>query len=200
MPRLLVKIFLGTALTVAVIILASTACGLGRGPDYETEEDMITPKEYGDELITYGGFDDTANWAFYLKSDSPELAQGSGAVVDGQYVMQMTQLSQSGTIEGWHGALTYTGEIPLIQGVEYEVSFNAKASDTAPLSAVLRRNGDPWTYYGGISVELTTEMLQYRGHMMVSATDGSAALIFGIGDHLETVTIDNVSVRQILNY
>lgn len=192
MNKLIIRIFLGLIISVAVVFLILPACGLIGDSDPGTDVQTV---KYGDELITNGDFSSNINWIFYL--DSSSLAKGDGAIINEEYVMQMTQLSQSDSIKSWHGALKYTGQIPLLQGSTYEVSFDAKATANVELSAVLTLNKDPWTYYGGVYTELTTQMTTYSSEFLMNCTDDTIpSLTFNIGNHLEKVTVDNISIKQ----
>lgn len=192
MTKLLLKIFLGITISFAVVMLALPACGLFQDSNSNDDSETVT---YGPELIANGNFDDSTNWEFYI--DSSSLAIGNGTFIDGMYVMQMTQLSQNDTIRAWHAGLKYIGNIPLTQGSIYEISFDAKATGMVEFGAGLGLNKEPWTYYGGFNVDLSTEMGTFTGEFVMHNTDDAASsLLFAIGNHLETVTVDNISIRE----
>lgn len=199
MFKLLVKIILAICVTTAVVLLALPACGLISGSDDDSDTDTI-PYVYGEELITNGDFSDSINWEFYTNYSSPIFAQGSGIITNGEYRMQMTQLSQNDTIEGWHGALWYMGNVPIVQGSSYEISFDAKATGKVMFGPGLILNKEPHTYYGGFNRELSSEMRNYIGYITMEHPSDSAPLLnFAIGDHLELVTIDNISFREVVS-
>lgn len=197
MLKLFVKILIGISISIAIVTLALPACGLGGDSDSVTDTE---PYVYGEELITNGDFSVNANWEFYVNNLSPVFAQGTGTITNGEYVMQMTQLSQSDTVEGWHGALKYVGKVPLIQGRTYEVSFDAKATGNVKFGAGFLLAEEPYTYYGGIFTDISSEMRTYTDYFTMEEVDDSIPnLNFAIGNHLEMVTVDNVSVREVIS-
>lgn len=198
MSKLLVKVFLGLCLTIAVLILVSTACGLipsDLGPEQEPTPD------YGDELISNGDFSDTGNWEFYVKGDSPVFAEGEGRIREGEFIMHMTQLSQDGVIESWHGALIYTGDPTIIQwGAEYELFFTAKGTNNARLGVGYSPNIESGEFHELFFVNITPQMQHYSFRLSLENPDEEpSSLLFTIGDHLKAVTIDDISVREVVS-
>jgi hypothetical protein len=128
-----------------------------------------------------------------------ELVKQSGAsalgavTIDGRYFVA---IGKPGT-ETWSIQLR---QVPfdLTQGKRYIVAFDASASDARYMDVRLEKSTDPYTNYTRRGLlHLTREMKRFAfSFQMIDPSDGSAQLVFNMGQSDRDVTIDNIDVRE----
>ncbi len=128
-----------------------------------------------------------------------ELVKQSGAsalgvvTTDGRYFVAI----------GNPGAETWSvqlRQIPfdLTLGKRYIVAFDASASDARYMDVRLEKSTDPYTNYsrrGLLQLTRPTKRFTFS-FQMIDPSDGSAQLVFNMGQSDKDVTIDNVEVRE----
>ncbi len=147
-------------------------------------------------LVENGGFESTAlpaNWQVEQNAgaqatatlDPEQPASGSRSI--------RVNLARPGT-EAWHVQLKYVN-FSVRKDSSYVIQFRARASKNRRLVAALTRDNEPYTYYGGQEVELTTAWQTYRLAVVASEdNDNRARLTFQVGNNDGTVWIDDVSL------
>jgi hypothetical protein len=115
------------------------------------------------------------------------------SVVDGQYVINVTK---PGT-QNWH-IVDQQGNIPLIKGDTYKISFEAKADNPNSMSVFLAKNyGDYSTYYSTVKT-ISRVMQEFTWTVtMTNASDLNCRFGFGFGLFKGNVYIDNVSIEKM---
>ena len=145
----------------------------------------------GVELVTNGDFaggDD--GWEF----GAWEGAEGTAAVVDGEYVITMTTAGA----EGWTAQLKTTG-LDISKGKSYMVSFTARGESAYSLSAIVGMQVDPYTAYSGYQkfpVETTAKTFTFE-FTMRDSSDQDARIVFDVGDYTGKLYLDDVSVKPV---
>ena len=118
-------------------------------------------------------------------------AQATGSVQNGEYVVSIHR----GGNYIWD---VYLGQSGLLieNGRSYHVSFEAYASSSRQISALVGKNSDPWTVYSGSQVfSITTTKQRYAySFTMNQQTDSEARLGFDIGQSDVDVVFDNVTL------
>ncbi len=134
-------------------------------------------------------FDGEEAWA--LTSLSAAVAEG--AVTEGAYSVS---ISNGGT-SAWDIHLGQSG-LPVENGFEYMVSFDAYADAPRQISPLLGKNGDPWTVYSNEEpITLTTTKQTYSFTFpMNEPTDLQSRLGFDIGGDGANVYFDNILLRK----
>ncbi len=87
--------------------------------------------------------------------------------------------------------------LPLVNGFEYTISFDARATSERTMTVRAAQGGEPWTVYGVETFTLTTDMQPYQFTFTMGAPDDPCAdlkLQLG-GEGLIDVTIDNVKLE-----
>jgi hypothetical protein len=146
----------------------------------------------GAELVINGDFaKDTAGW--YFGAYTPSV--GTASVENGVLVIDMTT---QGT-EGWNAQLK-AGNLDIVKGKSYIVSFKAKAEEAFDLSTNVGLDEDPWTTYSGYQkVSVTTEMKTFSFEFTMGQTDDrKARIVFDLGLLSGKIYFDDVSIKPVL--
>lgn len=88
--------------------------------------------------------------------------------------------------------------IVLQSGKTYKVSFTAKANSPRAVSWVAQENRGDWTTYGSGVIQLSTESKEYTETFTMSETDSVATLFIGCGKELPAVTIESITLREVV--
>ncbi|WFE39551.1 glycoside hydrolase family 9 protein [Micromonospora sp. WMMD998] len=125
---------------------------------------------------------------------SPWFSYSTGelAVTDGQLCTTVA----AGTANPWDAGIGQDA-VPLIQGAEYELSFDVSATPGAALKAVLQLGSAPYTTYASVDATATPTATHVTTTFTAPADNAGAQLIFQIGGSAEAQTfcLDNVSLR-----
>jgi len=96
-------------------------------------------------------------------------------------------------------------DIQLVQGglaierdFEYTVSFDARAEANRNIVVSVGEDGGDYTFYGGNTFSLSTEMTRYEfNFIMGEDSDINARLQFNMGKDINDIYIDNVNIEGI---
>ncbi|MBP2672157.1 MAG: Por secretion system C-terminal sorting protein, partial [candidate division NC10 bacterium] len=188
-PRIDLKA-LANGQTYYIRVTAADSTGWESG--YSNEETV--PVRYilpGESMVLNGDFSQgKTGWELVKQGGASAL----GAVtIDGRYFVA---IGKPGT-ETWSIQLR---QIPfdLTQGKRYIVAFDASASDARYMDVRLEKSTDPYTNYTRRGLlQLTRETKRFAfSFQMIDPSDGSAQLVFNMGQSDRDVTIDNVDVRE----
>ncbi len=112
------------------------------------------------------------------------------AYVGGQSV-RVDVSAVSGT--NWHAQFKRPG-LSVTADSTYLVTFAARADHARTVDLALLLDRDPWTYYGGAPVDLTTEWQTFAASVKASETvAGALRLSFSVGDETGSVWVDDVA-------
>ena len=103
----------------------------------------------------------------------------------------------SGGTESWHLQLT-RGNLQLLQGVMYRVSFRASAAAPRTINTYVGKSGDPWNAYSDyhrLTLETTEKIFSYIFTM--PATDLSSRLVFDLGVSAVGVTLSDIRLESL---
>ena len=144
------------------------------------------------EMVLNGSFSSgNTNWSISIN----EGAAAQGQVIGGEYRIAIT----NGGTADWHIQFQQGG-IQLLQGAEYEFSFDARAdSNRTMVFDVCKSVADYSTYMVNIPrlARLTTEMQTFKVRFtMTKPTDLGARITFNCGMDTDTIWIDNVSLKM----
>jgi hypothetical protein len=145
----------------------------------------------GAELVSNGNFtEDITGWYFGAYTPS----EGKATVENGVLVVQMTT---QGT-EGWNAQLK-AGNLDIVKGKSYIVSFKAKADEPFELATNVGLDEDPWTTYSGYQkLSIGTEMKMFNFEFtMGQADDRKARIVFDLGTLSGKIYFDDVSIRPL---
>jgi hypothetical protein len=144
------------------------------------------------ELVTNGDFSaGTQSWG--PLGVWTENAQAGGSVVDGAYVIAIT----NGDTADWSVQLTQTG-IALEQGVSYVLRFDAWSPEgPRSIKVNIGEGREPWTSYLGKDVQITAEKQPFSFvFTMTGPSNPGARLEFNCGKSDLDVTLDNISLKS----
>lgn len=151
---------------------------------------VITPPP--NNMLTNGDFSNAlTGW------DAWADAQLNGAatfeVVGGQFKATIT----NGGTELWAVGLLQENLV-IENGVEYVVTFDAKADAARTMQASVAMSKDPWAVYSKEEIiNLTTTLKPYAfSFTMGQATDNAAVLEFDMGKLTGTITMDNIVLNK----
>lgn len=145
----------------------------------------------GAELVSNGTFEeDMSGWYFGAYDPS----EGTASVDDGTLVVEMTT---QGT-EGWNAQLK-AGNLDIVKGKSYIVSFKAKADKPFELATNVGLDEDPWTTYSGyqklsIGAEMETFSFEFT---MGQEDDRKARIVFDLGLLSGKIYFDDVSIKPL---
>ena len=161
------------------------------------EEKVITYKEADEDgnYVTNGNFataiDPEKDWTLHLESDGA----GTTNAVSGNSI-KITPAA-AGSLA--HSVQLKQAGLPLYRGVEYTLSFDAKADAARTMIIDIEGPDRNWVrYLNDTSVNLTTENQHFSfDFKMDDATDANSSLEFNLGNQGSTVpaTISNVSLK-----
>lgn len=145
------------------------------------------------EVILNGDFSQgIKNWeGLYLYS--PTTTAATSSVADSVYVVNITK---PGTAN-WH-ICGQQLNLPLIQGISYNISFDAWADNPNTMDVFLSKNyGDYGNYYSTVKSITNLKQKFTYAIKMVQSTDYNCRFGFGFGQFLGKVYIDNVSIEKV---
>lgn len=148
------------------------------------------------QLLRDGGFESgNLNQAWRLEQH--ENAQASMALTtnnpyDGNYAA-MVQVNQiTGT--NWHIQFEQNGA-SVDQDSAYIIRFHARADAPRTMQVNSIRNAEPWTWYGGTTIQLTTEWQEYKLSIVPPESNtGLTRVAFIVGGQTGTYWFDEVSM------
>jgi len=149
-----------------------------QGGDFETQADVEQWNLWADTDESYE--------ASYSQ-DATTAATGSAS---GRIDISQTQ----GT--DWQISLDQ-GPMEIVSGSDYTLSFWAKADRERPLAAWVQQDHDPWQQYLGFAdVQLSQQWQYFELVASAQGSDNAAILVFGLGQDLGQVWLDDVQLRQ----
>lgn len=141
------------------------------------------------EMVSNGSFDEGMT-GWYSWTDPNSSVESDGKVVDGSYTVTVSAPGSN----DWQAQIGH-GDIPMVEGKRYRVTFDASADQPTVLSAAVRMNRDPYTTYWSTTLDLTTTPQTYAFEFtMAEADDPDSRVEFDFGLSSGTITIDNVSM------
>jgi beta-glucanase (GH16 family) len=163
----------------------------GHTGSYYLDDFVLTTRELTDMNLVKNPdfFDGEDSWA--LTCHSAAVAQGT--VSEGAYAVSIS----NGGASPWDIHLGQSG-LPVENGFEYMVSFDAYADAPRQITALVGINGEPWTVYSDAEpITLTTNRQTYSfTFAMKEPTDLQSRLGFDIGGDEASVYFDNVLLRK----
>jgi hypothetical protein len=159
----------------------------GHTGNYYLDDFVLTTRELTDlNLLKNPDFFDGEE-AWTLTNLSTAIAEG--AVVEGEYALSIS----NGGASGWDIHLGQSG-LPVENGFEYMVSFDAYADAPRQISPFVGKNSEPWTVYSDEpAISLTTTRQTYSFTFpMNEPTDLQSRLGFDIGGNVANVYFDNI--------
>ncbi|MGL1936100.1 MAG: carbohydrate binding domain-containing protein [Fibrobacterales bacterium] len=158
------------------------------GPTMTFNIGLEGPEE---NLITNGDFTDgESGWVL----DNFEGASAQTTVSNESLTLEISNAGSA----SWNIQFKQPG-IPLEDGKQYRMSFSARAESSRKLDVNLETDGSPWTNYSNTDAfTLTTVMSTYTHEFSMSGTDLNARMVFNAGTNISNVTIDNISVVEII--
>ncbi|MDD2921495.1 MAG: putative glycoside hydrolase [Anaerolineales bacterium] len=124
------------------------------------------------------------NFVAHLDADSPQ-AGGASARLD---------ISEAQG-EDWRASFSYA-PVALTQGMDYTLTFSARADSPRSISAWVQQDQDPWKTlltYGNFN--LTTGWQTFEAPSTSQGSDEKASLTFGVGQTTGAVWLGNISLR-----
>ncbi len=150
------------------------------------------------QLISNLSFEEAlSGWRTQLSGEGQaDFTVDPGTATDGATSLRVDVHATDGV--GWHVQF-YQGERPLIGQQQYRVSFDAKATTSDPVRAIVMRDHEPWTGLG--ASEYFTPQPQWQHFEMiatVNATDTDSRLGFELGEGgIRTVWFDNIRMEPL---
>lgn len=113
---------------------------------------------------------------------------------EGNHAARVDVTSVTGT--DWHLQLKQTG-LSVQQDSSYVVRIAARADHNRSIGLGVMRDNDPWTYYSGTTLDLTTTWQEYVFTFTAPETnDGQVRLTINFLDEPGTVWFDNLSMAD----
>ncbi len=169
--------------------------GQPRGPAHRLDDLPL-----GANQVSGGDFetqDDMDHWDFWADTDEGyqgDYAQDTTTSVTGDASVRIDITQTQGT--DWQIEIE-NGPIEVISGTEYTLNFWAKADRERPIATWVQQDHDPWEEYMHFGeADLTTEWQRFELTAIASGNDQSAILVFGVGQDLGHVWLDDVQLRQ----
>jgi uncharacterized repeat protein (TIGR02543 family) len=142
-------------------------------------------------FVKNGNFASTSDWTLNKWQNS----SGTFAVSGGNANITGIGLP-SGEGAAAHSLQLVQNGIQLVNGVKYQVSFEASAASTRSIGLMIQMDIDPWTgYFSKDTVNLTTTKQAFTYEFeMKAASDDNARIAFNFGNATPNVTISNVKI------
>jgi hypothetical protein len=142
-------------------------------------------------FVKNGNFESTSDWTLNKWQNS----SGTFAVSGGN-----ANITGIGLPSGENASITslqlVQNRIQLVQGVKYQVSFEASAASARRISMIMQMDIDPWTgYFSKDTINLTTTKQAFTYEFeMTAPSDDNARIAFNFGNATPNVTISNVKI------
>ncbi|MDG5813904.1 cellulase family glycosylhydrolase [Chitinispirillales bacterium ANBcel5] len=148
--------------------------------------------DFPDPILTNGDFSDgTDGWSFYAHTSAD--AEAEITAEDNQVRIDIDNEGE----EVWHVQL-FQGNVVLINGFNYQLSFDAAADGVRDILISYKHNGDPWTEYKAKTVTIGPEMQTHVVELAMDETDDNARIEFNLGESSnESVTLANVELKIV---
>jgi mannan endo-1,4-beta-mannosidase len=163
-----------------------------------TPQPTVTPVPAATNLIQNSSFENTGTswllpWKFQVNTGAKgTISQDSSTKVSGSFSAKVA-ITKSNNSPSY--VQLFQGNLSVISGRTYTVSFSAKASKNSNVAIYLQQNYSPYTHYFEQTSNLTTSWATYTYSFIAPATDNNIAIIFGLANATGTVWIDNVSIK-----
>jgi hypothetical protein len=157
------------------------------GPAYPAIAGAQASVIYNSDFSDPAGLDDWDLWADEAVGNNASVSLEAGAA-------RIDVGAANG--EDWQVSFS-RNDLPLQEGVEYTLTFSARADADRPLSAWLQMDHDPWTpwlYFDESA--LSTDWQQFTLTGIAGGSDANAQLYFGLGQQTGTVWIRDVTLTQ----
>lgn len=145
-------------------------------------------------LIKDGGFENSniyKNWVLEQHETAvAEAVASTNTPYEGNKcaIVDVTQITDT----DWHVQFNQNG-ISVDKDSIYKISFYAKSDSPVSIYVSSFRNGEPWTWYGGSEINLTTEWREYSyTFSALESNTNLTRLSFILGANVGTYWIDNV--------
>ncbi len=153
----------------------------------------------GDNLIQGGDFEtqtDMDHWDLWADVDEgyeASMTQDASTSATDAASVRIDITQTQGT--DWQVSFQ-TEPVEVISGTEYTLSFWARADHDRPIGVWVQQNQDPWDdYLTYDEVSLTGEWRHFELTSLSAGSDSQAVLIFGLGQALGQVWLDDVQLR-----
>lgn len=150
------------------------------------------------EQVKNGTFENNninTNWQIELHNNAGATIQSeaSGAYA-GARALRVNVTNVTGT--DWHIQFKQVG-LSVQAGKTYAVKFVAKAGKNVSLNAYVMRDNDPYTWYNGTTVQLTTNWQEFLYTFVAPETNhGFVRLAFSFNNQTGSFWFDNVSLAD----
>ncbi|MDG5813509.1 glycosyl hydrolase family 8 [Chitinispirillales bacterium ANBcel5] len=125
-------------------------------------------------------------WNFHTWDES----EADSSLVDGELTISVTRL---GDEEQIHNIQLVQGGVPLEEGQEYILTFDASAAEEREIEVLAQLPDNPWTVYASEMIELTTEKETHVvGFTMENETNINSRIGFNFGNVTGDITVSNV--------
>ena len=152
-----------------------------------------TKTSTGNLLINNSFENGLAPWNFYAQSPAAGTATTTKTTKqDGTAAAQIVIAKTSPDL--WRAQLTQ-GNLSLLAGKSYKVTFWAKASKNTTMQTVVQQVGGNWTVYSSQNVSLTTNWKQFT-YTFKPATTSIDQLAFNMAKTQATIWLDDVSIMS----
>jgi hypothetical protein len=171
---------------------------LGRplGPARRAVGELATP-----ELLSGGRFDsseDKTRWDLWADSANGYTAAYALDTNDKHAGASSARISVTQTQGTWHKVALWREPVAVTRGLEYTLSFWAKADETRTIEPWAQGSADrDYTYWLDFSdARIGTQWRRYELSTVARGTDPVAELHFGLGQETGTVWLDDVSLKR----
>ncbi|MBL7998559.1 MAG: T9SS type A sorting domain-containing protein [Candidatus Kapabacteria bacterium] len=153
-------------------------------------------------LLRDPGFESvfSSPWILNVSSGSEALLNFSEAPADKVEGTQAARIRVNKAGGNWYDLQLIQRPISLVRGRQYRLTFHAKTTaqqGKRPFLVTLIRPEPPYSTYGlALYDTLTSTMKQYSYLFVASATHDDAAIMFGLGQSLGDVYLDNASLKE----
>jgi hypothetical protein len=167
----------------------------GKESDFSNEEHVyVNLSQFGQNMIYNGDFSSGfLYWQWYLDSTNA-LAQWE---IDSTETLQC-QITNGGT-DFSHVRVVYPN-LQLIEGREYLFEYDAHVVEDRVIEADIKKLTSPYTNYSKIGYTLISKSNTHytQTFTMEDMTEFSAAIVFNIGNSEQDISIDNVSLKEVV--
>lgn len=154
----------------------------------ETPTPPSTPQP-GQNMLKNGDFSQgTTGWIFKKEG----AGNGSMSVVNGELKVDII----SGGADVWSVQVDQTG-LYMETGIDYEISFTARADAPRTMKVIVGMSGDPWHLYSQeLICNLTVSDQPYTmKYKMIMFSDMNAQVEFDMGGNTNNIYLDDVVLR-----
>jgi len=169
------------------VVGSSSSVAPSSSSSVHTSSSSLGCTESNKNLVKNGNFTNKDYW-FFLDS------YGSFNVSNNKATINVTKIGS----DVWEPNLLQSGDIVLVEGVDYRIAFEASATTNRKIGVSIHKTTPDWDTYFEKEIDLTSTMQSFTyDFKMIAPSNENAAMMFTFGQATGTVTLSKVTLYSL---